>query len=146
MFMLQHCTLHVAIFCVVCLEQWSTQLLQLQITASVTFLPLLADPCTFDLLVYTDRASSVPIEWYGPALCISREDAGDFLLFHCVVSRSPTALLVQGGVGPALYHQCSRREAAILHHKGVMPSAMHGTCCCCEAFKYWIAQEGCRCI
>ena len=28
-----------------------------QITASVTFLPLLEDPCTFDLLVYTKRQS-----------------------------------------------------------------------------------------
>ncbi|DBA99158.1 hypothetical protein WJX82_001946 [Trebouxia sp. C0006] len=34
-----------------------------QITASVTFLPLLNDACTFDLLVYTDAASSVPTEW-----------------------------------------------------------------------------------
>mmetsp|Transcript_7043 Transcript_7043/g.8075 ORF Transcript_7043/g.8075 Transcript_7043/m.8075 type:complete len:204 (+) Transcript_7043:175-786(+) len=34
-----------------------------QITASVTFLPLLSDPCTFDLLVYTHASSSVPTEW-----------------------------------------------------------------------------------
>lgn len=34
-----------------------------QITASVTFLPLLNDPCTFDLLVYTDAKSSVPEQW-----------------------------------------------------------------------------------
>ncbi|BDA41178.1 Mitotic spindle assembly checkpoint protein MAD2A [Coccomyxa sp. Obi] len=34
-----------------------------QITASVTFLPLLSDPCTFDLLVYTDTSSEVPFEW-----------------------------------------------------------------------------------
>ena len=52
-----------------------------QITASVTFLPLLDEPCacfacscvlrclnlvcagTFDLLVYTDAASAVPSEW-----------------------------------------------------------------------------------
>lgn len=34
-----------------------------QITASVTFLPLLEDPCTFDLLVYTDNKSTVPDEW-----------------------------------------------------------------------------------
>jgi mitotic spindle assembly checkpoint protein MAD2 len=31
-----------------------------QITASVTFLPLLEDPCTFDLLVYTKKASALP--------------------------------------------------------------------------------------
>ncbi|KAK9794944.1 hypothetical protein WJX73_004314 [Symbiochloris irregularis] len=34
-----------------------------QITASVSFLPLLNDPCTFDLVVYTDKASDVPTEW-----------------------------------------------------------------------------------
>jgi len=30
-----------------------------QITASVTFLPLLEEPCTFDLLVYTNKDSAV---------------------------------------------------------------------------------------
>jgi len=30
-----------------------------QVTASVTFLPLLEEPCTFDLLVYTKRASAL---------------------------------------------------------------------------------------
>ena len=35
----------------------------LQITASVTFLPLLNDRCSFDLLVYTDAQSAVPLEW-----------------------------------------------------------------------------------
>ncbi|WZN61473.1 mitotic spindle checkpoint protein Mad2 [Chloropicon roscoffensis] len=34
-----------------------------QITASVTFLPLLSDPCSFDLLVYTKKDTSVPGEW-----------------------------------------------------------------------------------
>eukprot|EP00899_Mesostigma_viride_P011851 jgi/Mesvir1/20667/Mv14881-RA.1 len=34
-----------------------------QITASVTFLPLLDGPCTFDLLVYTDASSEVPTAW-----------------------------------------------------------------------------------
>ena len=38
----------------------------LQITASVTFLPLLHDTCTFDLLVYTDTDSAVPVEWCAP--------------------------------------------------------------------------------
>lgn len=35
----------------------------MQITASVTFLPLLNDRCSFDLLVYTDMGSAVPLEW-----------------------------------------------------------------------------------
>jgi mitotic spindle assembly checkpoint protein MAD2 len=34
-----------------------------QITASVTFLPLLQEPCTFDMLVYTDAQASVPAAW-----------------------------------------------------------------------------------
>ncbi len=34
-----------------------------QITASVTFLPLLEEPCTFDLLVYTDAQCGVPTAW-----------------------------------------------------------------------------------
>jgi len=38
-------------------------MLPMQITASVTFLPLLNDRCSFDLLVYTDMQSAVPMEW-----------------------------------------------------------------------------------
>lgn len=34
-----------------------------QITASVTFLPLLQDTCTIDLLAYTDKANEVPLDW-----------------------------------------------------------------------------------
>jgi mitotic spindle assembly checkpoint protein MAD2 len=34
-----------------------------QITASVTFLPLLNEPCTFDLLVYTNADAVVPQAW-----------------------------------------------------------------------------------
>eukprot|EP01119_Soliformovum_irregulare_P026019 TRINITY_DN9795_c0_g1_i1.p1 TRINITY_DN9795_c0_g1~~TRINITY_DN9795_c0_g1_i1.p1 ORF type:complete len:203 (-),score=44.69 TRINITY_DN9795_c0_g1_i1:294-902(-) len=34
-----------------------------QITASVTFLPLLNEPCSFDLLVYTNVDTSVPQAW-----------------------------------------------------------------------------------
>jgi mitotic spindle assembly checkpoint protein MAD2 len=34
-----------------------------QITASVTFLPELAEPCTFNVLVYADADSEVPVEW-----------------------------------------------------------------------------------
>eukprot|EP00744_Colponema_vietnamica_P020758 GILI01029544.1.p1 GENE.GILI01029544.1~~GILI01029544.1.p1 ORF type:complete len:206 (-),score=76.04 GILI01029544.1:39-656(-) len=34
-----------------------------QITASVTFLPLLEEDCTFDLLVYTNNSASVPTQW-----------------------------------------------------------------------------------
>jgi mitotic spindle assembly checkpoint protein MAD2 len=34
-----------------------------QITASVTFLPLIQEPCTFDLLVYTPKDANVPNTW-----------------------------------------------------------------------------------
>merc|ERR1719436_2399129 len=34
-----------------------------QITASVTFLPLLDEPASFDVLVYTDKHAEVPIAW-----------------------------------------------------------------------------------
>lgn len=34
-----------------------------QITASVTFLPQLDGACTFNVLVYADAASAVPLEW-----------------------------------------------------------------------------------
>jgi mitotic spindle assembly checkpoint protein MAD2 len=34
-----------------------------QITSSVSYLPLLEDRCSFDLLVYTDKQAEVPITW-----------------------------------------------------------------------------------
>ncbi len=34
-----------------------------QITASVSFLPLLNESCTFDLLVYTDKDLEIPQAW-----------------------------------------------------------------------------------
>lgn len=40
-----------------------------QITASVTFLPLLQEPCTFDLLVYTDKDLDVNQEWADSDPC-----------------------------------------------------------------------------
>jgi len=43
--------------------QASVRALFRQITASVTFLPELTEPCTFNVLVYADADSDVPIEW-----------------------------------------------------------------------------------
>ena len=40
-----------------------------QITASVTFLPLLNEPCTFDLLVYTNKEAVVPQKWQDSDPC-----------------------------------------------------------------------------
>ncbi len=34
-----------------------------QITSSVSYLPLLEDRCSFDLLVYTDKQAEVPLTW-----------------------------------------------------------------------------------
>lgn len=34
-----------------------------QISSSVTYLPLLEDRCSFDLLVYTDKSVPVPMTW-----------------------------------------------------------------------------------
>lgn len=34
-----------------------------QVTASVTFLPLLNEPCAFDLLIYTSKRAVVPQKW-----------------------------------------------------------------------------------
>ena len=34
-----------------------------QITASVTFLPLIEEPCSFEMLVYTDQDVVVPAAW-----------------------------------------------------------------------------------
>jgi len=40
-----------------------------QITASVTFLPLLNEPCSFDLLVYTKKTISIPSKWEDSDPC-----------------------------------------------------------------------------
>jgi mitotic spindle assembly checkpoint protein MAD2 len=40
-----------------------------QITASITFLPLLQEPCTFDLLVYTDKSIDAPDQWTDSDPC-----------------------------------------------------------------------------
>eukprot|EP00444_Apocalathium_aciculiferum_P025597 CAMPEP_0183443330 /NCGR_PEP_ID=MMETSP0370-20130417/91390_1 /TAXON_ID=268820 /ORGANISM="Peridinium aciculiferum, Strain PAER-2" /LENGTH=269 /DNA_ID=CAMNT_0025633287 /DNA_START=77 /DNA_END=884 /DNA_ORIENTATION=- len=45
------------------LEQKQIQAIIRQISASVTWLPLLDEPCSFDLLVYTDKAADVPEAW-----------------------------------------------------------------------------------
>ncbi|XP_061566203.1 mitotic spindle assembly checkpoint protein MAD2A-like [Cololabis saira] len=47
-----------------------------QITATVTFLPLLDTPCAFDLLVYTDKDLEVPDKWEesGPQIINQSEE------------------------------------------------------------------------
>jgi len=40
-----------------------------QITASVTFLPLLNESCCFDLLVYANKEATVPLSWEDSDPC-----------------------------------------------------------------------------
>lgn len=46
-----------------------------QITASVTFLPLLQEPCTFDLLVYTNKEIEAPEKWVDSDPCYIQNSA-----------------------------------------------------------------------
>ncbi|XP_076815613.1 mitotic spindle assembly checkpoint protein MAD2A-like isoform X2 [Clavelina lepadiformis] len=41
-----------------------------QITATVTFLPLLETPCSFDLLFYTDKNLEAPSQWEDSSACL----------------------------------------------------------------------------
>lgn len=47
-----------------------------QITASVTFLPMIESPCAFDILVYTDKNTEVPDKWNetGPAMIANSQE------------------------------------------------------------------------
>jgi mitotic spindle assembly checkpoint protein MAD2 len=49
------------------------QAIMRQITASVTFLPLLSEPCQFDLLVYADKEATVPVTWEDSDPCIIQQ-------------------------------------------------------------------------
>jgi mitotic spindle assembly checkpoint protein MAD2 len=40
-----------------------------QITSCTTFLPLLDEPCSFDLLVYADDAATIPVTWEDSDPC-----------------------------------------------------------------------------
>ena len=94
-----------------------------QITASVTFLPLLDEPCTFDLLVYTDNDVDVPQVTRRPRPLPNRESA-----IYCPRRNPPRTRppripppLRGAGVGgerPAIHRQLGRGQAALLHHQG----------------------------
>jgi mitotic spindle assembly checkpoint protein MAD2 len=45
------------------------QAIMRQITASVTFLPIIDEPCCFDLLVYADKEATVPVLWEDSDPC-----------------------------------------------------------------------------
>ena len=50
--------------------QGEIQAIMRQITASVTFLPLITEPCSFDLLIYADKDATVPMEWEDSDPCL----------------------------------------------------------------------------
>ncbi|CAG9532432.1 unnamed protein product [Cercopithifilaria johnstoni] len=43
-----------------------------QITASVSFLPLLETPCSFDVLIYTGKEADTPENWAETSACLIR--------------------------------------------------------------------------
>jgi len=49
--------------------QGEIQAIMRQITASVTFLPLIDEPCSFDLLIYADKNATVPVAWEDSDPC-----------------------------------------------------------------------------
>lgn len=63
-----------------------------QITSSVSYLPLLEDRCSFEILVYTDKQAEVPITWENsdPRMVANSQQvkvwATVFLLFNGQVS------------------------------------------------------------
>lgn len=66
------------------------QAIMRQITASVTFLPLLSEPCCFDLLVYADQNATVPVTWEDSDPCfISNSEEVRLRSFTTQVSEHP---------------------------------------------------------
>lgn len=60
-----------------------------QITASVTFLPLLNESCCFDLLVYANKEATVPLSWEDTDPCfIPNSESVKFRSFSTKVCRS----------------------------------------------------------
>uniref|UniRef100_A0A158P9H9 HORMA domain-containing protein n=1 Tax=Angiostrongylus cantonensis TaxID=6313 RepID=A0A158P9H9_ANGCA len=57
-----------------------------QITASVTFLPLLEEPCSFDVLIYTGKETEAPEDWVESSACLIKNCEqvyyDVFLVFH----------------------------------------------------------------
>ncbi|PIO61858.1 HORMA domain protein, partial [Teladorsagia circumcincta] len=49
-----------------------------QITASVTFLPLLEEPCSFDVLIYTGKETEAPSDWVESSACLIKNSEQRF--------------------------------------------------------------------
>jgi mitotic spindle assembly checkpoint protein MAD2 len=68
------------------------QAIMRQITASVTFLPLLNEACAFDLLVYADKEATVPVTWEDSDPCfISNSEQVQLRSFDTKVSSVKTS-------------------------------------------------------
>ncbi len=62
------------------------QAIMRQITASVTFLPLLNEQCAFDLLIYADKEATVPMTWEDSDPCfIAQSESVRFRSFDTKV-------------------------------------------------------------
>jgi hypothetical protein len=72
-----------------------------QVTASVTFLPLLNEPCSFDLLVYTKKDAVVPAKWEDSDPCyIANSQEVKLRSFTTSVCQT---LRIQNIIGKLLY-------------------------------------------
>ena len=70
-----------------------------QITASVTFLPLLSEAAVFDLLVYADKQATVPVTWEDSDPCfIANAEQVKLRSFDTKVSKCDPFLLVVANV------------------------------------------------
>ncbi|XP_074253056.1 mitotic spindle assembly checkpoint protein MAD2A isoform X1 [Saimiri boliviensis] len=70
-----------------------------QITATVTFLPLLEVSCSFDLLIYTDKDLVVPEKWEesGPQFITNSEEVR-LRSFTTTIHKAESYLVTQAGV------------------------------------------------
>lgn len=89
--------------------QIALQAIVRQITASVTFLPLLEEPCTFDMLVYTDDDVQVDrytgLEHHGFFTLGYEKGRSSFFvcLSICITRRTGPESL--GGVRSQIHHE-----------------------------------------
>ncbi|VDL73839.1 unnamed protein product [Nippostrongylus brasiliensis] len=58
-----------------------------QITASVTFLPLLEEQCSFDVLIYTGKETEAPSDWVESSACLIKNSEQVRLSFSVVAFR-----------------------------------------------------------
>lgn len=95
-----------------------------QITASVTFLPLIEEACSFDLLVYADKHAEVPKTWEDsdPRCCCRRKSL-------CPTAWSPRGAAVATDMRtpppPQVHYRLGGGQAAVLQHQSA-PGRVNG--------------------